>query len=145
MCENFWVSALTGKRVKGDNDSAIKEHNLFCNHSSGFDNFSILASNNKDFKVALWRVFNQQDHPPLNKNRHLLPLEVNRSTRSHTFEWYHFYFRRPLAVTWYFQEYFVCFKQALAIILFWNILIYFAIPVAAIRWNNGPFYIVKEQ
>ena len=39
--------------MKGDNDSAIKEHNLFCNHSSGFDNFSILASNNKDFKVAL--------------------------------------------------------------------------------------------
>ena len=39
--------------MKGDNDSAIKEHNLFCNHSSDFDNFSILASNNKDFKVAL--------------------------------------------------------------------------------------------
>ena len=29
MCEYLGVSALTGKRVKGDNDSAIKEHYLF--------------------------------------------------------------------------------------------------------------------
>ena len=35
------VSALTGKGVKGDNDSTVKEHHLCCNHSSGFDNFSI--------------------------------------------------------------------------------------------------------
>ena len=40
MREHLGVSALTGKRVKGDNDSAIKEHHLFCNHSSGFDDFS---------------------------------------------------------------------------------------------------------
>ena len=39
MCEHLGVSALTGKRVKGDNDSAIKEHHLFCNHSSSFDDF----------------------------------------------------------------------------------------------------------
>ena len=45
MCEHLGVSALTGKRVKGDNDSAIKEHHLFCNYSSGFDDFCILASN----------------------------------------------------------------------------------------------------
>ena len=36
-----------------DNDSAIKEHHLFCNHSSGLDDISILASNNNDFKVTL--------------------------------------------------------------------------------------------
>ena len=39
MCEHLGVSALTGKRVKEDNDSAIKEHHLFCNHSSEFDDF----------------------------------------------------------------------------------------------------------
>ena len=39
MCERLGVSALTGIGVKGDNDSAIKEHHLFCNHSSGFDHF----------------------------------------------------------------------------------------------------------
>ena len=53
MCEHLGVSALTGKRVKGDNGSAIKKHHLFCSHSSGFDNFSILASNNNDYKVTL--------------------------------------------------------------------------------------------
>ena len=54
--EHLGVSALTGKRVKGDNDSAIKEHHVFCNHSFGFDGFSILASNNNDFKVTLMGV-----------------------------------------------------------------------------------------
>ena len=77
MCEYLGVSALTGKRVKGDNDSAVKEHNLFCNHSSGFDNFSILASNNNDFKVTLMEsLLINRDHPLLNKNKHSLPLEL---------------------------------------------------------------------
>ena len=77
MCEHLGVSALTGKRVKGDNDSAVKEHHLFCNHSSGFDDFSILASNNNDFKVTLMEsLLINRDHPPLNKNRHSLPLEL---------------------------------------------------------------------
>ena len=31
MCKHLGISALTGKRVKGDDDSAIKEHLLFCN------------------------------------------------------------------------------------------------------------------
>ena len=76
MCEHLGVSTLTGKRMKGDNDSAIKEH-LFCNHSSGFDNFSILASNNNDFKVRFMEsLLINRDHPPLNKCRHLLPLEL---------------------------------------------------------------------
>ena len=77
MSEHLGVSALTGKRVKGDNDSAIKEHHLFCNHSPGFDDFSILASNSNDFKVTLMEsLLINRDTPPLNKNRHLLPLKL---------------------------------------------------------------------
>ena len=53
ICEHLGDSALTGKRVKGDKHSAIKEYHLFCNYSSGFDNFSILANNNNYFKVTL--------------------------------------------------------------------------------------------
>ena len=53
MREHLGVSAFTGKRVKGDNGSTINEHHLFCNHSSGFDGFFKLASNNNDFKVTL--------------------------------------------------------------------------------------------
>ena len=40
MCEHLGISALTGKRVKSDNDSAIKEHLLFCNHTADFKDFS---------------------------------------------------------------------------------------------------------
>ena len=46
MCKHLGISALTGKRVKGDDDSAIKEHLLFCNHTSDLEDFSILATNN---------------------------------------------------------------------------------------------------
>ena len=53
MCEHFRISALTGKRVKGDYDPAIKEHLLVCNHTPDFEDFSILATNNSDFKVTL--------------------------------------------------------------------------------------------
>ena len=77
MCEHLGVSALTGKRVKGDNDFAIREHHLFWNHSSDFDDFSILASNNNDFKVTLMEsLLINRDQPPLNKDRHSLPLEL---------------------------------------------------------------------
>ena len=52
MCEHFGISALTGKIVKGDDDPAIKKHLLFCNHRPDFEDFSILATNNNDFKFA---------------------------------------------------------------------------------------------
>ena len=68
MCEHLGISALTGKRVKGDVDSAIKEHLLFC---------SQLATNNNDFKVTLMEcLLINRDHPPLNKNKQSLPLEL---------------------------------------------------------------------
>ena len=75
-CKHCEVSLLPGKTVKGHNSSCIKDHYLFCNHSSGFDNFSILASNNNGFKVTLIKsLLISRDHPPLNKNRYSLPLE----------------------------------------------------------------------
>ena len=43
MCQHLGVSALIRKRIKGDNDSAIKEHHLFCSHLPGFDEFSKLT------------------------------------------------------------------------------------------------------
>ena len=77
MSEHLEISALTGKRVKGDDDSAIKEHLLFCNHTPDFEDFSILATNNNDFKVTLMEsLLINRDHPPLNKNKQSLPLEL---------------------------------------------------------------------
>ena len=49
MYEHLRVSALTGKRPNGDYDSVMNEHHLFCNHSSGIDDFSMLASNSNCF------------------------------------------------------------------------------------------------
>ena len=53
MYEHLRVSALTGKRPNGDYDSVMNEHHLFCNHSSGIDDFSMLASNSNCFNVIL--------------------------------------------------------------------------------------------
>ena len=77
MCEHLEVFAFTGKQVKQDNGPAIKEHHQLCNHSSSFDNFFILASNNNDFKVTLIEsLLINRDYGPLNKSRHSLPFEL---------------------------------------------------------------------
>ena len=70
MCEHLGISALTGKRVKDDDESAIKVHLLFCNLARDFEDFSILATNNNDLKLKLMEnfLFNR-NHPPLNKNK----------------------------------------------------------------------------
>ena len=77
ICEHMEISALTGKRVKDDDDAAIKEHLLFCNHTPDFKDFSILASNNNDFKVTSMEcLLINRDHPTLNKNKQSLPFEL---------------------------------------------------------------------
>ena len=76
MCEHLRISALTAKRVS-DDDSAIKEHFLFCNHKSDFEDFSILATNNNNYKVTLMKsLLVNRDYPPLNKNKQSLPLKL---------------------------------------------------------------------
>ena len=71
------ISALTGKRVEGDDDSAIKEQLLFWNHTPDFEYFSILAANKNDFKVTVMEsLLISREHPPLNKNKQSLPLEL---------------------------------------------------------------------
>ena len=80
MWEHLEMSPLTAKRVKGDDDAAIKEHLLFCNHTSYFEDFSILATNNNNFKVTLMEsLLINRDHPPLSKNKQSLPLELSDS------------------------------------------------------------------
>ena len=77
MCEQLGISALTGKRVKSDDDSAIKEHLLFCNPTPDFEDFSILATNSSDLKATLMEsLLISRGHPPLNKSKQSLPLEL---------------------------------------------------------------------
>ena len=77
MGEHLGISALTGKRVKGDDDSATEEHLLFCNHTPDFGDFSILTTNNSDFKVTFMEnILINRDHPLLNKKKQSLTLEL---------------------------------------------------------------------
>ena len=77
MCKHLGISVLTGKRVKGDDDLAIKLHLLFCNHTPDFENISIPSTNNNDFKVTLMEsLLINRDYPPLNKNKQPLPLPL---------------------------------------------------------------------
>ena len=75
MCENLGVPTFTGKKVKEDDNFAIKEHYLFYNHSSGFDDFPY-ESVTRMTLTLMERFLINEDHPPLNKNKHLLPLEL---------------------------------------------------------------------
>lgn len=67
MIEHLEVYAFTVEEVKVDEDSAIKENNLFCSHSRVFSNFSQFTSNNnKDFNVtSLKKVLLKRDYPLL--------------------------------------------------------------------------------
>ena len=77
MCEHLRISALTGKIVKGDDNSAIKNRLLFCNLATDFEDFSVLAIKNTEFKVTLKEsLLINRDHPSLNKNKQSLPLEL---------------------------------------------------------------------
>ena len=51
VCEHLGISVFIGKRVKGDDDSAIKEYFSFCNQAIDFEDFSILTTSNINFKV----------------------------------------------------------------------------------------------
>ena len=52
---SFWVNGIK---------NGSKKHHYFCNHSSNFDDFSILVSNSNDFKVNLIESFFRQRPPP---------------------------------------------------------------------------------
>ena len=45
--EHRGMSPLTGKKVKPSNNSAICDHLIHCNFLPSFDNFSVLAHENK--------------------------------------------------------------------------------------------------
>ena len=50
--EHIGISPLTRKKVK-PKSSAVTNHLLLCNHSSSFENFSVLTKENKKFLLEL--------------------------------------------------------------------------------------------
>ena len=70
MCEHLGISALTGRRIKGDDDSAIKEQLFLCNDMPDFKDFLILIVNNANLKATLLEsILINRDQPLLNKNK----------------------------------------------------------------------------
>ena len=69
MYDNFEISTLNRKRVKRDDDSAIKEHILFYSHSIYFEHFFILTTNSNDFKAILEGLLISSNHSLLKKNK----------------------------------------------------------------------------
>ena len=75
--EHLGVSPLTGKKVKGVLESSIKDHLLFCKFNPNFEDFSIIANNDNNFKITLMEsLLISRDHPTLNKNIKSMPLEL---------------------------------------------------------------------
>ena len=65
------------RHIPGKELKVIKAHLLFCNHAPDLENFSILTTNNNDFKVTLIECpLINRNHLPLNKNKQSLPLEL---------------------------------------------------------------------
>ena len=76
MSEHLGINALTGKIVKGNDDFAIKEHLLFCNHAPNFEGFLIFSTINNEFEVTLMKkLLINGDHSPWIKNKQSLPLK----------------------------------------------------------------------
>ena len=76
-CANTWEFLYSlGKELKVMMIPSLNNI-LFCNHTPDFEDFSILATNNNEFKVTLMEcLLINRDDPPLNKNKQSLPLEL---------------------------------------------------------------------
>ena len=73
--EHIDVSPLTRKKVKLSNNSAICNHLLHRNFLPSFDNFSVLAHENKKYLLEIKEsVLIMRDKPSLNRNINSAPL-----------------------------------------------------------------------
>ena len=72
--EHIGISPLTRKQVKPKN-SSVANHLLLYNHSSSYDDFSILTRENKNFLLKLKEsLLKMRDKPSLNSNFTSAPL-----------------------------------------------------------------------
>ena len=69
------MSPLTGKKLKPIKNSAVRDYLPHCNYSPSFDNFSILAHENKNFLLEIKKsLLIMRDKPWLNRNINSAPL-----------------------------------------------------------------------
>ena len=73
--EHIGVSPLTGKKVKPSNNSAICDHLLHRNFLPSFDNFRVLAHENKKYLLEIKEnLLIMRDKPSLHRNINYAPL-----------------------------------------------------------------------
>ena len=73
--EHICLSPLTGKKVKPINNSSVRDHLLLCDYLPSFENFSILAHENKKFLLEIKEsLLIMKDKPSLNRNISSAPL-----------------------------------------------------------------------
>ena len=73
--EHIDVSHLTGKMDKSSNNSAICDYLLHCNFLPSFDNFSVLAHENKKYLLEIKEsLLIIRDKPSLNRNINSTPF-----------------------------------------------------------------------
>jgi len=77
ICEHSGLSPLTGKRVVNNNNSAIKDHMLFCDHVVRPDDLKVLASGSSEFRLKIQEsLLISRDKPILNRHISSLPLKL---------------------------------------------------------------------
>ena len=66
---------LTGKKIKPSNNSATCDHLLQCKFLPSFDNFSVLACENKRYLLEIKEsLLIMRDKPSINRNINSAPL-----------------------------------------------------------------------
>ena len=71
------MSPLTGKNVKPSNNSAICDHILHCKFLPSFDNFIVLAHENKKYLLEIKEsLLIMRDKLLLNRNINSTPLRL---------------------------------------------------------------------
>ena len=74
--EHMGISNLTEKRVKNVKQSAVSDHLLQCDCSINFDDFDILASETKNFRLLIKEsLLIMRDKPVLNRTTTSFPLK----------------------------------------------------------------------
>ena len=73
--EHLGESPLTGKKAKPINNSVVCDNLLHCNYLPSFDNFTILAHENKKFLLEIKEsLLIMRDKPSLHRNISSAPL-----------------------------------------------------------------------
>ena len=74
--QKIWeFSNLTGKRLQNNKDSAVSDHSLWCNCTTDFDHFDILATDVIKFNFLVKQsLLIKRDNPVLNRTTKSFPL-----------------------------------------------------------------------